>query len=112
MLMFRKVSVARIDLHNLVNAAYYQGQVTIITIGKAEKAAIVPLSMVDRDAAMAGTHHPNALGVAADIKALAVPRNEVPPEVTAHSQPAAQGDNDEDDFILAPWEDDANGGDT
>ena len=45
-LKWRKVGTARPELGNLINAACFGGEITILQIGKKDKAAIVPLSMV------------------------------------------------------------------
>lgn len=80
-LNFKKISAARVELNNLVNHAHYQGLVTIITIGKAEKAAIVPLSMVAEYKALQKERFAYA-----DTNPANAPRiAEVPLEVTAHS---------------------------
>ena len=81
---YKKISEARLDLANLANAAFYKGQITIITIGKTERAAIVPLSMIEDKR--------EAPPVYADTTAANVPRTEaLPSEVpaqVAHSRQA------------------------
>jgi hypothetical protein len=83
---YKKISEARLDLANLANAAFYKGQITIITIGKTERAAIVPLSMIEDKR--------EAPPVYADTTAANVPRTEaLPSEVPAedaHSSRAAE----------------------
>jgi len=85
--MMRKmnISLARQELHNLCQSASHAGTVTVVTIGKTDRAAIVPLSMVEeyqtwlREAQHSG----------ADTIGQAEPRNEpLPAEVTAHSRAA------------------------
>jgi hypothetical protein len=43
---WRKVGTARPELGTLINAAFFSGEITILQIGKTDKAAIVPLSLV------------------------------------------------------------------
>ncbi len=45
-MQWRKVGMARPELGNLINAAHFSGTITILQIGKTDKAAIVPLSLV------------------------------------------------------------------
>lgn len=45
-IQWRKVGTARPELGNLINAAHFSGTITILQIGKTDKAAIVPLSLV------------------------------------------------------------------
>lgn len=84
---WRKVGMARPELGNLINAAYFSGEVTILQIGKNDKAAIVPLSMVAEYQELMARQPSYA-----DTTVEDAPRNEaLPSEVVAepaHSRPA------------------------
>lgn len=53
-LQWRKVGVARPALGDLINAAFHGKQITILQIGKNDRAAIVPLDMVPEYAKVMG----------------------------------------------------------
>lgn len=87
-MQWRKVGMARPELGNLINAAHFSGTITILQIGKNDKAAIVPLSLV-REYQELMARQPDFT----DTMAAPLARSDtLPSEVTAHALAHSRGD--------------------
>jgi len=78
---WKKISTARTDLNKIIERAHYTGLITVITMGKRDMAAIVPLTMVQEYQELIAKVPP----LPADTMVEDAQRTELPQEVSAHS---------------------------